>query len=60
MSVNCRPTVDRQSVEGSCSSQLPDFELDDPTVEKAFLNAKFVTSETFVRYFQFKILNDIL
>lgn len=29
-----------------------DFELDDPTVEKAFLNAKLVTSETFVRCFQ--------
>ena len=25
VSVICRPTVDRQSVNGSCSSQLPSF-----------------------------------
>ena len=35
------------------------FGLDDTTVSKAFLNVRSTSSETFVRSFQFKILNDI-
>ena len=37
-----------------------DFDLDDMTVSKAFLNLKNVSSETFMRSFQFKFLNDII
>ena len=37
-----------------------DFDLDDMTVSKAFLNLKTVSSETFMRSFQFKFLNDII
>ena len=37
-----------------------DFGLDDITVSKAFLNLKSVSSETFVRSFQFKLLDDII
>jgi len=35
------------------------FCLDDTAVSKGFLNARSISSETFVRSFQFKILNDI-
>ena len=35
------------------------FSLNDETVSKAFLNVRTISSETFVRSFQFKILNDI-
>jgi len=35
------------------------FGLDDPTVSKAFQSDRSTSSETFVRSFQFKILNDI-
>jgi len=35
------------------------FCLDDTAVSKAFLNVRSISSETFVRSFQFKILNDI-
>ena len=37
-----------------------DFDLDDITVSKVFLNLKAVSSETFVRSFQFKFLDDII
>ena len=37
-----------------------DFYLDDITVSKAFLNLKTVSSETFIRSFQFKFLDDII
>ena len=36
-----------------------EFCLDDTAVSKSFLNARSISSETFVRSFQFKILNDI-
>ena len=36
------------------------FGLDNTTVSKAFLNVRSTLSETFVRSFQFKILNDIM
>ena len=36
------------------------FGLDDSTVSKVFLNLLSVSSETFVRSFQFKLLNDIV
>ena len=36
-----------------------EFGLDDVTVSKVFLNLTSVSSETFVRSFQFKLLNDI-
>ena len=36
-----------------------DFDLDDITVSKAFLNLNTVSSETFIRSFQFKFLDDI-
>ena len=36
-----------------------DFGLDDSNATKAFLNIKSLSSETFIRSFQFKILNDI-
>ena len=36
-----------------------DFDLDDSTVANAFLNIKSLLSETFIRSFQFKILDDI-
>ena len=35
------------------------FCLDDSAVSKAFLNVRSISSETFIRSFQFKILNDI-
>ena len=35
------------------------FCLDDTAVSKAFLNVRSISSETFIRSFQFKILNDI-
>ena len=34
------------------------FCLDDTAVSKAFLNVRSISSETFIRSFQFKILND--
>ena len=37
-----------------------DFDLDGITVSKAFLNLKTVSSETFIRSFQFKFLDDII
>ena len=38
-----------------------DFDLDDITgMAKAFLNCKAVSSETFVRSFQFQFLDDII
>ena len=37
-----------------------DFGLDDISVSKAFLNLKAVSSETFIRSFQFKFLDDII
>ena len=37
-----------------------DFDLDDITVSKAFLNLKTVSSETFSTSFQFKFLDDII
>ena len=37
-----------------------DFDLDDITVSKAFLNLKTVSSETFIRSFQFKFLDDTI
>ena len=36
-----------------------DFDLDDSSVANAFLNIKSLSSETFIRSFQFKILGDI-
>ena len=36
-----------------------DFDLDDSSVANAFLNIKSLSSETFIRGFQFKILGDI-
>ena len=36
------------------------FDLDDITVSKAFLNFKTVSSETFIGSFQFKFLDDII
>ena len=36
-----------------------EFGFDDVTVSKVFLNLTSVSSETFVRSFQFKLLNDI-
>ena len=36
-----------------------EFGLDDVTISKVFLNFKSVASETFVRSFQFKLLDDI-
>jgi len=35
------------------------FSLDDTAVSKAFLMVRSISSETYVRSFQFKILNDI-
>ena len=37
-----------------------DFDLDDISVSKAFLNLMAVSSETFIRSFQFKFLDDII
>ena len=37
-----------------------DLDLDDITVSKVFLNLKAVSSETFLRSFQFKFLDDII
>ena len=37
-----------------------DFDLDDMTVCKAFINLKTVSSETFIRSLQFKFLDDII
>ena len=37
-----------------------DFDLDDITVSEAFLNLKTVSSETFIRSFEFKFLDDII
>ena len=37
-----------------------DFDLDNTTVSKAFLKMKTVSSETFIRSFQFKFLDDII
>ena len=37
-----------------------DFDLDDMTVCKAFLNLKTISSETFIISFQFKFLDDII
>ena len=37
-----------------------DFDLDNITVSKAFLKTKTVSSETFIRSFQFKFLDDII
>ena len=37
-----------------------DFDLDDITVLKVFLNSLSVSSETFIRSFQLKLLDDIL
>ena len=37
-----------------------DFDLDDVTVCKAFLNLKTVSSETFISSFQFKFFDDII
>lgn len=37
-----------------------DFDLDDITVSKVFLNLLSVSSETFIRSFQLKLLNDIV
>ena len=36
------------------------FDVDDITVSKAFLNLKTVSSENFIRSFQFKFLDDII
>ena len=37
-----------------------DFDLDDITVSKVFLNLLSVSSETFIRSFQLKLLDDIV
>ena len=37
-----------------------DFDVDDITISKAFLNLKTVSSENFIRSFQFKFLDDII
>ena len=37
-----------------------DFDLDDMTVSKDFLNLKTVSSETFIRSVQFKFLDDVI
>jgi len=37
-----------------------DFDLDDISVSKAFLNLKAVSSETFIRSFQINFLDDII
>ena len=37
-----------------------DFDLDDITVSKIFLNLRSVSSETFIRSFQLKLLDDIV
>jgi len=47
-------------VPGSFTKLKDDFDLDDITVSKAFLNLKAVSSETFIRSFQFKFLDDII
>ena len=37
-----------------------DFDLDNITVSKIFLNLRSVSSETFIRSFQLKLLDDII
>ena len=41
-------------------NEKEDFNLDDITVSKTFLNLKTESSETFIRSFQFKFLDDIM
>ena len=53
-------TILLQSATEGFTKLKDDFDLNDISVSKAFLNLKAVSSETFIRSFQFKFLDDII
>ena len=53
--------ISKKKIVSSAFTKLKeDFDLDYITVSKAFLNLNTTSSETFIRSFQFKFLDDII